>query len=152
MYALPRNRMFINSQQKNTTISDVCTHINEIITNITARRKNCLYHFSYLSPTLLLNGKGRIRGQIPFDFHEVSFCSSYLYTLRHSTSHILGRAKAQAVSRRPLTAEAWVRAPVSLCGICDGQSGTGTGFSPSYSVFPCQYHSTVALQLVLTEE
>jgi hypothetical protein len=29
---------------------------------------------------------------------------------------------AQAVSRRPLTAEA------SLCGICGGQSGTGTDF------------------------
>jgi len=55
-----------------------------------------------------------------------------------------GRAMAQAVSRRPLTAEARVRARVSPCGICGGQSGTGTGFSPSSSVFPCQYHSTVA--------
>jgi hypothetical protein len=48
----------------------------------------------------------------------------------------------QVVSRRPLTAE--VR--VNRCGICGGQSGTGTGFSPISSGFPCQYHSTVALQ------
>jgi hypothetical protein len=53
---------------------------------------------------------------------------------------------AQAVSHRPLTAEAWVRARVNPYGICVGQSGTGTGFSPSSSVFPCKYHSTVALQ------
>jgi hypothetical protein len=35
---------------------------------------------------------------------------------------------AQVVSRRPLTAEAQVRVWVSQCGICSGQSGTGTGF------------------------
>jgi hypothetical protein len=52
---------------------------------------------------------------------------------------------AQVVSRRPLTAEARVRARVNPYGIC-GQSGTGTGFSPSFSVFPSQYHSTVPLQ------
>jgi hypothetical protein len=39
-----------------------------------------------------------------------------------------GRAMAQAVSRRPLTAE--VRSRVSPCGICGGQSGIGTGFPP----------------------
>jgi hypothetical protein len=58
----------------------------------------------------------------------------------------LGRAMAQVVSRWPLTAEARVRARVNPCGICGGQSGTGTGFSPSSSVFPSIYHSTVTLQ------
>jgi hypothetical protein len=58
----------------------------------------------------------------------------------------MGRAMVQVVSRRPLTAEARVRSRVNPCGICGGQSGSGTGFSPSSSVFPCQYHSAVALQ------
>jgi hypothetical protein len=52
---------------------------------------------------------------------------------------------AQVVSRRPLTAEYHVRARVSPRGICGEQSGTGTGFSQSYVVFPCQYHSIVVL-------
>jgi hypothetical protein len=51
---------------------------------------------------------------------------------------------AQAVSRRLLTAEARVRSQVIPCEICRGRSVTGTGFSPSTSVFPCKYHSTNA--------
>jgi hypothetical protein len=51
---------------------------------------------------------------------------------------------AQAVSRRPLTAEDRVRSRVGARGICGGQSDTGTGFSPSTSAFPCQFHSTGA--------
>jgi hypothetical protein len=55
---------------------------------------------------------------------------------------------AQAVSRRPLTAEAQVRSRVSPCEICGRQSGTGTGFSPNTSIFPCQFHSSGAPLLV----
>jgi hypothetical protein len=55
-----------------------------------------------------------------------------------------GRAMSQAVSRQPLTAEVRVRFRVNPRGICGGQSGTGTGFSPSTSVFPCQFNSTGA--------
>jgi hypothetical protein len=51
---------------------------------------------------------------------------------------------AQAVSRRPLSVEARVRSQVNPCGICGGQSGTETGFSPSTSVSPCSFHSTGA--------
>jgi hypothetical protein len=40
----------------------------------------------------------------------------------------------QAISRWSLAAETQVRARVNLCGICGGQSGTGTGFPPSKSV------------------
>jgi hypothetical protein len=53
---------------------------------------------------------------------------------------------AQVVSRRPFTVEARVHARINPCGICGEQNGTGTGFSPSSSVLPCQYHSTFVLQ------
>jgi hypothetical protein len=59
---------------------------------------------------------------------------------------------AQDVSRRPFIAEAEVRFWVSPCGIYVGQSGTGTGFSPSISVFPCQFNSTGATLLRKTEK
>jgi hypothetical protein len=47
---------------------------------------------------------------------------------------------AQAVSRRPVTTESRVCARVNPRGICSGQSGPETGFSPSSSVFPYHHH------------
>jgi hypothetical protein len=67
--------------------------------------------------------------------------TKYGYLPSVSNEGYFARAMAQAVSRRPLTAEALVRSRVSPHGICGGQSGTGTGFSASTSVFPCQFHS-----------
>jgi hypothetical protein len=67
-----------------------------------------------------------------------------IFVINFGVSLTPGRAMAQAVSLRPLTAEARVRSRVSPCGICGGQSGTGTGFSSSTSIFPCQFHSTGA--------
>jgi len=37
-----------------------------------------------------------------------------------------------------------VRFRASQFEICGGQSGTERNFSPSTSIFPCQYHSTIA--------
>jgi hypothetical protein len=65
-----------------------------------------------------------------FPFHQrcrnlrISRLRSGLIILRHS----LGRAIAQAVSRRLPTAAARVRARVRSRGNCGGQSGTGAGF------------------------
>jgi hypothetical protein len=56
---------------------------------------------------------------------------------------------AQAVSRRPLTLEARIRVRIVQCGICGGQSGAATDFSPSSLVFPCHYHSTVAVHNII---
>jgi hypothetical protein len=47
-----------------------------------------------------------------------------------------GNAMAQTVSCQPLTTEARVHPHINPCGICGGQSSTGTGFSTSSSVFP----------------
>jgi len=45
--------------------------------------------------------------------------------------------QAQAVSRRPVTAEARIRSQASPGGICGGHSVNGTGFSSSTSDFSC---------------
>jgi hypothetical protein len=64
---------------------------------------------------------------------------------RKGTERRLGRAMAKAVIFRHVLAEARFRFWVSPFGVCGGQSGTGTDFSPSFSVFVCHYHSTMTL-------
>jgi hypothetical protein len=67
-----------------------------------------------------------------------------MFRKERSVCRFVGRARAQAVSRRPLTAEAQVRSRVSPCGVCGGQSGNGTDFSPS-----CRFSSVNFIPLVL---
>jgi hypothetical protein len=93
-------------------------------------------------------------------FEITSYCNSivlHIYlqvenTNRNKTQARLqvGSAMAQAVNRRPLTAEARVRSHLIPCGFCGGRGGSGTYFSPSSSVSTCQYHSTVALHTYIS--
>lgn len=52
-------------------------------------------------------------------------------------SSLNGHTMTYTVSRRPVTAETWVLWQESPYEICGGESGTGTGFTPSTSAFPC---------------
>jgi len=54
-----------------------------------------------------------------------------------------GRAVAQTVGRRPLTEEAGVPSHDSPCGICDGQSDSGTGFNFPQSVLFHQFSTLI---------
>jgi hypothetical protein len=50
---------------------------------------------------------------------------------------------AQAVSRRPLTAAAWVRTQVNPVGFVVDKVALGQVFLQALRFFSCQYHSTV---------
>jgi hypothetical protein len=65
-----------------------------------------------------------------------SLACSFLHLVQISffnpkTANLMGRTMVQVACRRCLSAEARVRARVSPCGTCGGQSGTGTGLTPS---------------------
>lgn len=57
-------------------------------------------------------------------FTEKQFCSVGIYA-----RSLHDRAMAEAASCLPVTVETGVRSQARPYGICDGQSGTGTGFS-----------------------
>jgi hypothetical protein len=52
----------------------------------------------------------------------------------------LGCAIAQEVGRWFLIEKSRIRSPVSPCGMFGEPSDSGTGFSPSSSIFSCRYH------------
>jgi hypothetical protein len=66
--------------------------------------------------------------------------SAYMMACDSSAWHYIRYAMAQAVSRRPPTADARVRSWVSPCEICGGQSGTGTGFPPVNFIPPVLHY------------
>jgi hypothetical protein len=73
---------------------------------------------------------------------QITLLTTYHFTYYFITLRSKFRpATPQAVSRRLLTAEARVRGHVNPRGAFDGQSDTGTGFSPS-PFFYRPYHST----------
>jgi hypothetical protein len=55
-----------------------------------------------------------------------------------TVNKLTDRAIAQAVNRRLHTAAARIRVQFNSCGICGGQSGTGTGFLRVLQ-FTCQF-------------
>jgi hypothetical protein len=65
------------------------------------------------------------------------FTARYGLNIIQVNFRVYSGAMAQAVIRQPLTAESRVRSQVGPCGVYDGQSGNGTEFSDSTSVFPC---------------
>jgi hypothetical protein len=96
-------------------------------------RFNCLY-FSLVPSVLPTNLCTRHHNR---ELQRATSSFKFVYAVTDYT----GRAIAQAVSRWLLTVEAWVSRPCHPYGICGGQSGIGTDFSPSLSVFRGLYHS-----------
>jgi hypothetical protein len=100
-------------------------------------------------PKHLRNASSQVSGHEcvlpPATLHGVATEKTTILTLtavksqNHNPGIMFVRAVAQVVSRRLLTAKDRIRARVNPCGICGGESGTRTGFSPISSGFPCQY-------------
>ena len=66
-----------------------------------------------------------------------------------SIAHVRGCAMKHTDTHWPLTTKAQVQSQASLCGICSGQSCTGTGFPTNTLVFlsvsfhQCSIHSFI---------
>jgi len=76
----------------------------------------------------------------PEDGDQKTACNFYFKCGK--IERVEGCSKSQTDIRRLFTTDAWIRTQFSVCGTSDGQSGRGTSFSTSTSVFPCHYHPT----------
>jgi hypothetical protein len=107
----------------------------KIIFKNSVRASNRTPHFTITNINLLiLLMEISLLQREPYETQEHKMDSYWL------SSHVM----TQAVRRQSLTTEVRFRAGVSPCGICGGESGTGTCFDPCSLAFPCQYHSTMA--------
>jgi hypothetical protein len=106
-----------------------------------------LNHISYLFLLHKLTAWHRIHLQKLMDGQLLYSAGSKLRKfcpLFGDVSYTVDSAIGNAVSRRLLTAETRILTQGSLCGICGGQSGTGTCLSPSHSVFTCSIFTRVS--------
>jgi hypothetical protein len=96
----------------------------------------------YIS-TWILNCRDRVKHIYVCGCLETKLSSSY-YTQCLAVQTRESRPSVHSLQLRG-KGTSDVRIRVSACEIC-GQRGSGTGFSPTFSVFSCQYHSTVSLR------
>ena len=103
----------------------------------------------YYVPSSKMNNNFFTTQHSPFSLYNESRLwslkgANWIFIMCSHFSLQTGRAKNQAVSCQLLISEARAQPSTSSCEITGGQNGTGKDFSPSTSVFPCQYHFTCA--------
>jgi len=105
-----------------------------------------LLKMSLLHPLLiqlrLIHTLIQYKENLPVEFMHLAECYQILHDIASHGENLL--LWVHRLLQFHLAAESLVRLQVSLCEICDGKSGTRTGFSPNTSVSPFNKHSTNA--------
>jgi hypothetical protein len=128
--------LLIGGLLKHTVLNIYCrTYSTNFYTRLTVLNCGSESNMRNVVDLLVMNGY-RWAGKISRSRRGLLSVLAWTVARACGFNRLKGRAMAQAVSRRPVTAEA----PVGPCGIYGGQSGTGTGFSPNISVFLCKFH------------
>jgi hypothetical protein len=105
-----------------------------------------LLKMSLLHPLLiqlrLIHTLIQYKENLPVEFMHLAECYQILHDIASHGENLL--LWVHRLLQFHLAAESLVRLQVSRCEICDGKSGTRTGFSPNTSVSPFNKHSTNA--------